>query len=363
MRVAQRIPAHVQLTALGTCSYRSSLPPRSAHQPTSTRWATSCRSRRRPLGTGKNQVSQGSRILRRRAVTSHAPCVLKPIAWRSQSCAGQEWLPWQRGAPYWKGSSRTWCSVSNDKGVPGAECFRNDRVKEPEKAMAPHSSTLAWKLPWTEEPGGLQSMGSPGVGHDWSDLASSSSSRVKEQRRIQVQGNGDPLQCSCLENPRDGGAWCAAVYGVAQSRTRLKRLSKQQQQQSQGAKENTGSLYYLRRSLTLVYVFNSYVSPTHLALWSPCIIALNPLIAEDPELSPQCVLRLRPEPSASPAVEFPFLSYFTNAYAVAVNCSAGVVGDAGSIPGSRRSPGVGKGNPLLYSCLKNRMDGGAWWPP
>ena len=39
------------------------------------------------------------------------------------------------------------------------------------------------------------------------------------------EGNGNPLQCSCLENPRDRGAWLAAVYGVAQSRTRLKRLS------------------------------------------------------------------------------------------------------------------------------------------
>ena len=37
-------------------------------------------------------------------------------------------------------------------------------------------------------------------------------------------GNGNPLQCSCLENPRDGGAWWAAIYGVAQSRTRLKQL-------------------------------------------------------------------------------------------------------------------------------------------
>ena len=36
------------------------------------------------------------------------------------------------------------------------------------------------------------------------------------------EGNGNPLQCSCLENPRDGGAWWAAIYGVAQSRTRLK---------------------------------------------------------------------------------------------------------------------------------------------
>ena len=39
------------------------------------------------------------------------------------------------------------------------------------------------------------------------------------------EGNGNPLQCSCLENPRDGGAWWAAICGVAQSRTRLKRLS------------------------------------------------------------------------------------------------------------------------------------------
>ena len=39
------------------------------------------------------------------------------------------------------------------------------------------------------------------------------------------EGNGNPLQCSCLENPRDGGAWWAAVYGVTQSRTRLMRLS------------------------------------------------------------------------------------------------------------------------------------------
>ena len=43
-------------------------------------------------------------------------------------------------------------------------------------------------------------------------------------------GNGNPLQCSSLENPRDGGAWWAAVYGVAQSRTRLKRLSSSSRQ-------------------------------------------------------------------------------------------------------------------------------------
>ena len=82
--------------------------------------------------------------------------------------------------------------------------------------MAPHSSTLAWKIPWMEEPGRLQSMGSHRVGHDWA--TSLSLSCIGE-------GNGNPLQCSCLENPRDGEAWWAAVYGVAWSRTRLKQLS------------------------------------------------------------------------------------------------------------------------------------------
>ena len=48
---------------------------------------------------------------------------------------------------------------------------------------------------------------------------------IKKLMSPSGEGNGNPLQCSCLENPRDGGAWWAAVYGVAQSRTRLKRLS------------------------------------------------------------------------------------------------------------------------------------------
>ena len=78
--------------------------------------------------------------------------------------------------------------------------------------MGPHSSTLDWKIPWTEEPGGLQSMGSLRVGQDGATSLSFSLSCIGE-------GNGNPLQCSCLENPRDGGDWWAAVYGVAQSRT------------------------------------------------------------------------------------------------------------------------------------------------
>ena len=85
-----------------------------------------------------------------------------------------------------------------------------------EKAMATHSSSLAWQIPWTEEPGRLQSMGSIGVGHDWE--TSLSLSCIGE-------GNGNLLQYSCLEDPRDRGTWWAAVYGVAQSWTGRKRLS------------------------------------------------------------------------------------------------------------------------------------------
>jgi len=52
------------------------------------------------------------------------------------------------------------------------------------------------------------------------------------------EGNGNPLQCSCLENPRDRGAWWAAVYGVAQSWTRLKRLSSSKLDMVKGRKLN-----------------------------------------------------------------------------------------------------------------------------
>ena len=87
-----------------------------------------------------------------------------------------------------------------------------------EKAMATHSSTLAWKIPWTEEPGRLQSMGS---------LESDTTERLCFHFSLSCIGeeNGNPLQYSCLENPRDGGAQWAAIYGVTQSWTWLKWLS------------------------------------------------------------------------------------------------------------------------------------------
>ena len=75
------------------------------------------------------------------------------------------------------------------------------------KAMATHSSALAWKIPWTEEPDTTEQL------HFHFSFSCTG------------EGNGNPLQCSCLENPRDGGAWWAAIYGVAQSQTQLTWLS------------------------------------------------------------------------------------------------------------------------------------------
>ena len=127
-------------------------------------------------------------------------------------------------------------------------CARKDQCKDEnsEKAMAPHSSTLAWKIPWTEEPGRLQSMGSLRVGHNWVTSLSlftfmhwrrkwqptpvflpgesqgwwglvgcrlwgRTESDTTERPHFHFslsrfgEGNGNPFQCSCLENPRDGG--------------------------------------------------------------------------------------------------------------------------------------------------------------
>ena len=87
-----------------------------------------------------------------------------------------------------------------------------------EKAMAPHSSTLAWKIPWTEEPGGLPSMGSRRVGHDWTPslpLFTCMHWRRKWQ----------PSPVFLPGESQERGTWWASVYGVTQSRTRLKRLS------------------------------------------------------------------------------------------------------------------------------------------
>ena len=117
--------------------------------------------------------------------------------------------------------------------------------------MAPHSSTLAWKIPWTEEPGRLQSMRWLRVGHDWATSLSlftfmhwrrkwqpipgfpggsedkalacnaGDPGSIPGLGRSPGEGNGNPLQYSCLENPMDRGTEWATVHGVAKSQTWL----------------------------------------------------------------------------------------------------------------------------------------------
>ena len=121
--------------------------------------------------------------------------------------------------------------------------------------MAPHSNTLAWKIPWTEEPGRLQSMGS---------LRVATTERLHFHFSLSCigEGNGNPLQCSCLENPRDGGAWWAAVYGVTQSQTRLKQLSSSNHE---NWKESTNFKFHPNSSIILtlsndLYAFISFMT-------------------------------------------------------------------------------------------------------
>ena len=143
-------------------------------------------------------------------------------------------------------------------------------------AMATHSSTLAWKIPWTEEPGRLQSMGSRRVGHDWA-------TSLWVFTFMHWRRKWQPTPVFLPGESQGRRAWWAAVYGVVQSRTWLKRLSS---------------------------------SSSRLPL------------------------------------DFPGGS---DGKASAYNA-----GDPGSIPGLGRSYGEGNGNLLLYSCLENPMNGGAW---
>ena len=98
------------------------------------------------------------------------------------------------------------------------------------------SNDLAWSSWWKRRQRQPTPVLLPGKSHGWRSLVGCrlwdrTESDMTEQLHFHFslsctgEGNGNPLQCSCLENPRAGGAWWAAVYGVAQSRTRLKQLS------------------------------------------------------------------------------------------------------------------------------------------
>ena len=152
-----------------------------------------------------------------------------------------------------------------------------------EKEMATHSSVLAWRIPGAAEPGGLLSMGSHRVGHDWSDLAAAGSPRgfpgssvgkesacnagdsgsIPGLGRFSRGGHGNPLQYSCLENPGDGGAWWAVIYGFAQSRTWLKWLSS-----SNSSSSSIQYIYKYRRRERSAFSFNHIAGCSCTSLFS-----------------------------------------------------------------------------------------------
>ena len=87
--------------------------------------------------------------------------------------------------------------------------FAGSQMQMPEKAMAPYSSTFAWKIPWMEEPGRLQSMALLRVGHDW--MASLS---LFTFHFCIGEGNGNPLQYSCLGMGEPGGLPSTGLHRV-----------------------------------------------------------------------------------------------------------------------------------------------------
>ena len=183
--------------------------------------------------------------------------------------------------------------------------------------MATHSSVLAWRIPGTGEPGGVPSMGSHRVGHNWSDLAAAAvcicwasqvalvvwklpatAGDVRDAGSIPGLGrcpggeHGNPLQFSWLADLMDKGAWQVTVHGVTKSRTWLSNFT-----------------FTSRCRITYLYTFQR--------AFQVALVVKNP-----------------------PA-------------------NARDVRDAGSIPGLGRSSGGGHGNPLQDSYLENPMDRGA----
>ena len=136
--------------------------------------------------------------------------------------------PWPRGTTSWevKGHSKM-----NHSAKPlSIQCFYSGTKVCPAIQYAMYYDNSR-RRQWHPTPVLL-----PGKSHGWRSLVGCSPWGRKESDMTERlpfhfslscigEGNGNPLQCSCLENPRDGGAWWAAFYGVSQSRTRLKRLS------------------------------------------------------------------------------------------------------------------------------------------
>ena len=149
----------------------------------------------------------------------------------------------------WALGSITTDKASGSDGIPAVlfQILKNDAVKVLDSRCQQIWKIKQWPQDWKRSvfipsPKNVQttiqlcSVFSPGKSHGWRSLVgcspwgrqeSDTTDRLHFHFSLSCigEGNGNPLQCSCLENPRDGGAWWAAVYGVAQSLTRLKQLS------------------------------------------------------------------------------------------------------------------------------------------
>ena len=133
-------------------------------------------------------------------------------------------------------------SIFVDTYIPPSE-----KVWQPTAVLLPGKSH-GWRRPVGCSPWGLR------VGHDWATSLSLS---------FFGEGNGNPLHYSCMENPRDAGAWWAAVYGVAQSQTGLKRLSSSSSSILQHPHHSSHSFiskFYPKNHMCLIeFIVNSYL--------------------------------------------------------------------------------------------------------
>ena len=145
-----------------------------------------------------------------------------------------------------------------------------------EKEMATHSSTLAWKIPWMEESGRLQSMGSRRVGHDFTFTF--------RFHALEKEMATQPLQCSCLENSRDPGSLVGCSLWGIQSWTQVKRLSSSSSyglrwllllpdhinllcNQQEGEKWKW-ACSFLFRMLSIRCIFSAFILLVDLVMWS-----------------------------------------------------------------------------------------------
>ena len=139
--------------------------------------------------------------------------------------------------------------------------FRFTAVFLVEKAMAPHSSTLAWKIPWTEEPGRLQSMGSRRVGHDW--VTSLWLFTFMHWRR-----KWQPTSVFLPRESQGRGSLVGCRLWGRKSRTRLKRLSS-----SSSSSRHNWFNHFTDQPELLTYILWFFFLPLWLYL-SPCLLLI-----------------------------------------------------------------------------------------